>query len=353
MSRPLIDTMIDVPLFDYLHPLYTFLSPSPIPWPYRWRTLAFLPLNVLLTLITKAPFWFRHKPFHEITYPTRCGPRKAYLYHPPGHKLPRSSATSTSSPLLPIHIALHPGAFIGGHPLTQHRLCTLLSTSTIVIAPTYRFSPLHPYPAAIDDISDLLNYLHSSAPSHFGGDPNLITVSGTSAGGNLALAACQGEGCWGVAKTRVKGVATVYAPIDLQTPPWGKKVLCPEKFPKRDPLGWLQVPYDSYARLSGRALEARCSPDRMAVEMVPEDLLVVTAEVDVVVDENKRFVERMRREAGERGSEMRVEYLEVEDAWHGWLEMPGSIMEKERAMVLGKIVDFVKGVQQRHGCRSF
>lgn len=367
-------------LHDNFHPLVTAFTFRPLPFKYRWRLLVLFPLNILTNIIIKAPFFFSRKPYTTIHIPTRSGPKRALLYHPPppastSKQIPEPSPDDdTTAPLLrPIHLSLHPGAFIGGLPESQRRLDTLISqrTGAIVISPTYRFAPLHPYPAAIDDIDDIISWLHTHAASLFGGNPNLITTGGTSAGGNLALAACHGEGCAGgsEADTRVKGTYTCYAPIELRVPPWEKKILCPEKYPKRDPLACLQELYNCYAELSGgRSGEARCSPVVMEWMVVPRDLLVVLAEIDVVVDEERRFVERVRDEVEQEGGgdeegerlvgegkvprgerERRVELMEVEGAFHGWLELPRSILEEKRLMVYERIVGFLGEVHRRYG----
>jgi acetyl esterase/lipase len=340
------------------------LTTRSLAWKYRWRLLLLWPTNILVNLIIKAPYLFRKKPYETIYIPTRSGRTRALLHRPP----PSSPAPlPDSSSLRPLHVSVHPGGFIGGIPESQVRLDQLIvsRTGAIVVSPTYRFAPLHPYPAAIDDIDDIIAWLHMHAADAFGADPKLMTTGGTSAGGNLALAACLGEGCSGgsEASTRIKGTYTCYAPIDLRIPPWQKKILCREKYPKRDPFSFLQQLYNCYADLSGgRSGEARCSPMVMGAKDLPRDVLMVLAEIDVVVDESRTFVQRVSRELEEEGEtlvsdsralvkgERRLEVMEVEGAFHGWLELPPSILEAERVRVFEKIVSFLGQVHRRYGC---
>ncbi|KPI38001.1 uncharacterized protein AB675_3209 [Cyphellophora attinorum] len=335
-------------IHNNFHPLLSALSTRPLAWKYRWRLLLLWPTNILVNLIIKAPYFFRKKPYETIDIPTRSGRTRALLHRPP----PSSPAPSPgSSSLRPLHVSLHPGGFIGGLPESQARLDQLISSRTgaIVVSPTYRFAPVHPYPAAIDDIDDIIAWLHMHAADAFGADPNLITTGGTSAGGNLGLAACL-------------GTYTCYAPIDLRIPPWQKKILCREKYPKRDPFSFLQQLYNCYADLSGgRSGEARCSPMVMEAKDLPRDVLMVLAEIDVVVDESRRFVQRVSTELEDEGEslvsdsralvkgERRLEVMEVEGAFHGWLELPSSILEAERVRVFEKIVSFLGQVHRRYG----
>ena len=344
-------------IHNNFHPLITAFTTRPLPFTYRWRLLYLFPINLLTNIIIKAPYWFRRKPYETIYIPTRSGLRRALLYRPP-----LSTTTTDARTVRPLHISLHPGAFAGGLPESQTRLDIEVSrrTGAIVISPTYRFAPLHPFPAAIDDVDDIIAWLHTNAASRFGANPNIITTGGTSAGGNLALAACHAEGCSGgsQADTRIKGTYTCYAPIELRVPPWEKKTLCPEKFPKYDPMSLLLPVFDAYAALSGGMKgEARCSPMVMRTQDMPRDVLMVLAELDIVVDEGRRFVERVRAEIEEMGEgegaakekRRNLELMDLDGVFHGWLELPKAILEKERVMVFDKIVGFLGRVHRRYG----
>ena len=77
------------------------------------------------------------------------------------------------------------------------------------------YRPKHTFPAAVDDIDDVVGYLFKNAEVKFGANPELFTVGGSSAGGNLALAACQQPACQYPSKTAVGASVTFYAPVGI------------------------------------------------------------------------------------------------------------------------------------------
>lgn len=86
------------------------------------------------------------------------------------------------------------------------------------MAPHYRLAPRHTFPAAIDDVDDIVKFCIENAERLWGANPKLVTVSGFSAGANLALALCQQDICHAPAETAVKASVTFYAPVCLAPP---------------------------------------------------------------------------------------------------------------------------------------
>jgi acetyl esterase/lipase len=320
-------------LYKHFHATIDFFrlfsaSAPPTPWSIRWRLLLMQPLLLLTSFITHLPLFLRCKPYTEIWIPTRAGRVRALLYTPP--IMP--TARSPTQALRPLHLDLHGGAFIGGHPEASSRFNDLLCTqlNTVVVSTTYRLAPLHVFPAAIDDVDDVIAWLQLHAASEFHADANCLTISGSSAGGNLAFAACMGEGCASPAETRIKGIVTFYAAIDLSVPPWEKPKS--GRFPAFDPLAVFLRLYDAYPRLA-RGVEGRnprLSPAYLPVERVPGDVLMIVAGIDILVEEQKGFVERVRRESGERGLVRRVESVVFEEGFHGWIERELTLLHSLR-----------------------
>ena len=119
--------------------------------------------------------------------------------------------------LRPPHLDMHGGAFIGGLAEYNARWCAKLSgeIGAVVVSSIYRYAPKHTFPAAIDDIGDVVGYLFRNAEAKFGASPELFAVGGSSAGGNLALAACQQPACQYPSKTAVRASVTFYAPVGI------------------------------------------------------------------------------------------------------------------------------------------
>ena len=86
-------------------------------------------------------------------------------------------------------------------------------TGAVVVSISYRYAPKYVFPAAIDDVDEILCYLRENAKEKYGADPCLMTVSGLSAGGNLALAAAQQPECHAPSPTSIKAAVTFYAVV--------------------------------------------------------------------------------------------------------------------------------------------
>ncbi|MCC9043243.1 alpha/beta hydrolase [Myroides sp. M-43] len=89
---------------------------------------------------------------------------------------------------LPMILFFHGGAFIFGsgdqydfqmYPLVQE-------TNVIIVSVDYRLAPKYPFPAALEDSVNALQYIYENAEA-FGGNRNNISVMGSSAGGTIAL----------------------------------------------------------------------------------------------------------------------------------------------------------------------
>lgn len=90
-------------------------------------------------------------------------------------------------PPAPAVIYCHAGAFVLGNLDTDHRQCVELARRgrCSVVSVDYRLAPEHPYPAALDDVVAVLDWLIAAA-GELGVDPSRVAVAGSSAGGALA-----------------------------------------------------------------------------------------------------------------------------------------------------------------------
>jgi len=85
---------------------------------------------------------------------------------------------------LPAVLWLHGGGFLVGSPKQDDALCRQIADElgAIVVAPLYRLSPEHAFPAALDDAYAALTWLSKRDDV----DATRIAVAGASAGGGLA-----------------------------------------------------------------------------------------------------------------------------------------------------------------------
>ncbi|KFY65555.1 hypothetical protein V496_02498 [Pseudogymnoascus sp. VKM F-4515 (FW-2607)] len=260
-----------------------------------------------------------------------------------------ASPTGDESRPRPLHLDVHGGAFVGGLPESDAMFCARLAreTGAVVISTTYRYAPKHTFPAAIDDVDATLVYLRQHAEERYNADPSLITVSGFSAGGNLALATALSAPA-GV----VKAAVTFYGAVDLRLSPAEKPK--PTGFPATDPLVFLQPLFDSYAALSRaeNMNNPRLSPIVADIKSLPENILMVVPGIDILAHEQITFIKRLNEEVAKdtKGHDRRFEMLYDDEGFHGYLEVPSSIVsEDKKNWAFGAGVKFITDAHQKCG----
>ncbi|OAA59738.1 alpha/beta hydrolase fold-3 domain protein [Niveomyces insectorum RCEF 264] len=94
---------------------------------------------------------------------------------------------------LPAMLYFHGGGFALGDLDGEDRTCRVLCVEDelVIVSVDYRLAPEHPYPAALHDSWDALDWLVEHA-SQFHVDLNRLLVGGSSAGANLAAVLAQG-----------------------------------------------------------------------------------------------------------------------------------------------------------------
>jgi acetyl esterase len=235
----------------------------------------------------------------EISIETRHGPVAATIYHP---------EPAAARPA--VYVNVHGGGFVVGHREQDDPWCRYLAANAnvVVINTDYEVAPHKRFPAAVEQIYDVLHW--ASAPER-DWDGQRLCVGGQSAGGSLSAAASR--------MALENGGPTIalqvlhYAPLDLVTPtsdkptPLGSKaVLQP----------WMGEVFDT-AYIPDRAQRR----DRLASPAWgtnADDItgiapaLVVTAEFDRLRDEGKRYADKLDA-AGSL-----AEYVEVPGVDHGY-----------------------------------
>lgn len=90
----------------------------------------------------------------------------------------------------PITIFFHGGGWVLGNVDSYSSVCSYLAyyTKSMIISVDYRLAPEHPFPAGLEDCYGVSKAIFESAKSHFGIDPDQISLIGDSAGANLAAA---------------------------------------------------------------------------------------------------------------------------------------------------------------------
>lgn len=108
----------------------------------------------------------------------------------PGGPVPLRVFKPHATGPLPVVLYVHGGGWAVGSVVQNEPLIRTLAARAgwAIAAPTYRLAPEHPFPAGLEDTIAAGQWLQIEGAAH-GLDPTRMALSGTSAGGNLALAA--------------------------------------------------------------------------------------------------------------------------------------------------------------------
>ncbi len=185
-------------------------------------------------------------------------------------------------------VYLHGGGFVFGdletHDAQSRRLAN--RTGLAVLAVDYRRPPEHRFPAAADDASTALRWVHRAGDG-LGLDPTRVVLCGDSAGANLALVATLRD------PGRVSATVLVYPFLDPD--------LTAASYEREDGGGLSRAEARWYWQQYVDVPDDRTHPDlaplrssRSRLATVAEPVLVQAAEHDPLVDENRLLVERLR-----------------------------------------------------------
>lgn len=122
-----------------------------------------------------------------------------------------------AEPGSPTILSVHGGGWRGGdkaQPQWRDVCEWLASEGYVVFQPNYRLAPDHPFPAALDDLESVIDWIDDDAQvERFGHDPSRLGAFGDSAGGNLvALLATTHDRA---ATEPIDAVVELSAPLDL------------------------------------------------------------------------------------------------------------------------------------------
>jgi acetyl esterase len=217
----------------------------------------------------------------KLSVPTRAGDTVVYMTRRKNNKKKAL-----------VHIYLHGGGFCREHSSRDDFFCAKIAdiTGGIVLDIDYRLAPEYKFPTALRETYDVTKWVFEHLEK-LGGDPENVTMSGYSAGGNLICAAnmlaCDSG------EFRVRRQILCYPALDLFTDPVKKPQL---------PSAGKQIP-DERSRifallyLGGKEMAASpyASPVFAADEVLRAlpDTVLITGGMDGLYFEADDFTKRM------------------------------------------------------------
>lgn len=163
------------------------MSTSPLVDPELWPILAQMPplMDLTLAQLPKLRATMKAEPQlgqHDGIVATISEAPPGLLY------LPERKQVSGRAAIL----YLHGGGFITGSAARDDPWCREMASAldAVILSLDYRLAPEHPWPAALDDAHNALEWLHREAVE-LGVDARRIAVVGNSAGAGLAASLTQ------------------------------------------------------------------------------------------------------------------------------------------------------------------
>ncbi|KJZ78511.1 hypothetical protein HIM_01902 [Hirsutella minnesotensis 3608] len=93
----------------------------------------------------------------------------------------------------PVLLYYHGGGWVLGNIDTENVIATNICSRSkcVVVSPDYRLAPEDPFPAAVEDAWEIVQWAIGKGKELLGLDTSRMAVGGSSAGGNLAAVMCQ------------------------------------------------------------------------------------------------------------------------------------------------------------------
>ena len=218
---------------------------------------------------------------HELTIPTSVVAAHAVVYTPEDPIDP-----------MPVHVNFHGGGYV--MPLTEmdDPLCRFLAAEAgvAVVNVDYALAPRHPFPEPARQAYEVVRWIADHC-THFGWDAARISVGGQSAGGGLAAAVARQALVNKGPDLRLQVLH--YPPLDLATNAKDKRAATATPMLKP----WMADVFDSAyvpdRRQRADPLVSPAHPSDTADLTGIAPAVVITAELDLLYAEGKRYAERL------------------------------------------------------------
>ena len=308
------------------------------------------------------------KPDFSVTIPVRISKMKGkfdlYFYVPDDYEENKKKKGGKRYPCV---VNYHGGGFTLGHAQDDARWITTVKNlvGCVVVSVDYRLAPEHPFPTAVEDGADAVLYLAKHAEKYHL-DPDRMALSGFSSGGNMTLTVpllLQNEvpdrigpdesqeglvqrskpvhtntdssvtTTTTIVKERdmpnIRGVISFYPPTDYTQTREQRRATNATKDQQLSAV-FTELFDDSYLHpptldLANPLLSPGQAPTEMLVDL-PKRIVIIACEYDMLLDEAKKFRDRLEKETGKE-----VVFWEVPEVPHAWDKAPNPFKTPESA----------------------
>jgi acetyl esterase len=180
----------------------------------------------------------------------------------------------------------------------------------VLVAPDFRLAPEHKFPAAFEDCWAATVWAAHHI-QRFGGDPSRIALIGESSGGNLVAAVAQMAANQGAPRIALQ--VLIYPAVDLAAESDSYRRYADGYLLTADKTRWF---IRNYLPTAADAMDWRASPIRAPNPAGLPPTLIITGELDPLVDEAESYANRLAN-AG-----IDVEYVCLQGWPHGFAFWP-------------------------------
>ncbi|OOF90864.1 hypothetical protein ASPCADRAFT_211815 [Aspergillus carbonarius ITEM 5010] len=238
---------------------------------------------------------------------------------------------SASAGPTPVLINFHGSGFLLPLHGSDDAYCRQMSRETdrTVLDVQYRLAPENPFPAALNDVEDVVKWVLGQPEKY---DLRRVSLSGFSAGGNLSLAAASNL----FPSDTFHSVLAIYPVVDLHTDPALKTA--PDTSGRPIPARMSRIFDRCYVHTAYDTRDPRISPLYASADRFPDRVMIVTAACDNLAPEAEALAAKIAKESGKLVVRQRMPGCN-----HGWDKsaragtVQGDAREKTYAMAVAML----------------
>lgn len=221
--------------------------------------------------------------------------------------LPQEYTTENRTPVL---VNFHGSGFILPWHGSDDFFCTDIAARTdfMVLDVQYALAPERPWPQCHEDAEDIVTWILEQ-PQRF--DLVRLSVSGFSAGGNIAIVAAAVT----FPPNTIRNLLAFYPPTDLSKDPSRK--VAPDTSGKPLPDWMARIFNQAYLGTFADTSSPRVSPSFADPSRYPRNVLIVTAALDNLCSEAEDLADRIKS-----ADRSQVTLYRAEKCNHGWDKKP-------------------------------